>query len=65
MMGIPIGIMTAVFAVSRISGWCSHIIEEKFAEAQDKPALYRPEAEYVGHYCGVIGCTYEPMEARG
>ncbi len=64
-MGIPIDIMPAVFAVSRISGWCAHIIEEKFAEAQDKPALYRPEAEYVGHYCGVVGCTYEPVTVRG
>jgi citrate synthase len=65
MMGIPIDIMTPVFAVSRIAGWCAHIIEEKFAEAQDKPALYRPEAEYVGHYCGVVGCTYEPVAGRG
>jgi citrate synthase len=65
MMGIPTDIMTPVFAISRIAGWCAHIIEEKFAEAQDKPALYRPEAEYVGHYCGVIGCTYESVEARG
>lgn len=64
-MGIPIDIMTPVFAISRISGWCSHIIEEKFAEAQDKPALYRPEAEYVGNYCGMIGCTYKPLEERG
>ncbi len=64
MMGIPVDIMTPVFAISRIAGWCSHIIEEKFAEAQDKPALYRPKAEYVGHYCGPIGCVYEPMEAR-
>ncbi|MGA2222965.1 MAG: citrate synthase [Syntrophobacteraceae bacterium] len=64
MMGIPIDIMTPVFAISRIAGWCAHIIEEKFAEAQDKPELYRPEAEYVGHYCGVVGCTYEPVDAR-
>jgi citrate synthase len=64
MMGVPIDIMTPVFAISRIAGWCSHIIEEKFAEAQDKPELYRPEAEYVGHYCGVVGCTYEPVDAR-
>ncbi|MGO8753396.1 MAG: hypothetical protein ACLQNE_46260 [Thermoguttaceae bacterium] len=34
-----------MFAISRIAGWCAHIIEEKFAEAQDKPALYRPEAD--------------------
>ncbi|MFZ2446649.1 MAG: citrate synthase [Syntrophobacteraceae bacterium] len=64
LMGIPVDIMTPVFAVSRVSGWCSHVIEEKFAEAQEKPALYRPEAEYVGHYCGLIGCTYEPVESR-
>ena len=65
MMGIPIDIMPPVFAISRITGWCAHIIEEKFAEAQEKPALYRPEAEYVGHYCGVVGCSYEPVAARG
>ncbi len=64
MMGVPIDIMTPVFAISRIAGWCAHIIEEKFAEAQDKPALYRPEAEYVGSYCGAVGCSYEPVEAR-
>ncbi|MDR3557333.1 MAG: citrate synthase [Syntrophobacteraceae bacterium] len=64
-MGIPIDIMTPVFAISRISGWCAHIIEEKFAEAQDKPALYRPEAEYVGNYCGEVGCTYQPVPDRG
>lgn len=64
MMGIPVDIMTPVFAISRVAGWCSHILEEKFAEAQEKPALYRPEAEYVGDYCGLIGCTYEPLENR-
>jgi len=64
MMGIPVDIMTPVFAISRISGWCSHVIEEKFAEAQDKPALYRPKAEYVGHYCGALGCVYQPVDAR-
>ena len=64
MMGIPRDMMTPLFAISRIAGWCSHIIEEKFSEAQDKPALYRPESEYVGHYCGLMGCSYEPLEAR-
>jgi citrate synthase len=64
MMGIPRDLFTAIFAISRIAGWCSHIIEEKFAEAQEKPALYRPQAEYVGHYCGLMGCEYEPMAAR-
>lgn len=63
-MGIPLDLMTPIFAISRITGWCAHIIEEKFAEAQDKPALYRPKAEYVGQYCGLSGCTYEPLESR-
>ncbi len=63
-MGIPRDLMTPLFAVSRVAGWCSHIIEEKFSEAQEKPALYRPQAEYVGNYCGLIGCEYEPKETR-
>jgi citrate synthase len=65
MMGIPIDLFTPVFAASRIAGWCAHIIEEKFAEAQEKPMLYRPSTEYVGQYCGLMGCTYEPVEKRG
>ncbi len=64
LIGIPVDLMTPIFAVARIPGWCAHIIEEKFAEAQEKPALYRPAAEYVGHYCGMMGCKYEPMEKR-
>lgn len=64
MMGIPHDLFTAIFAISRVAGWCSHIIEEKFAEAQEKPALYRPQAEYVGQYCGLVGCEYEGMESR-
>lgn len=58
MMGIPRDLFTNIFAISRVSGWCSHIIEEKFGEAQGKPALYRPQAEYVGQYCGLMGCKY-------
>jgi citrate synthase len=64
MMGIPRDLFTPIFAMSRIAGWCSHIIEEKFAEAQEKPMLYRPQAEYVGNYCGLMGCVYEPLDAR-
>jgi len=63
-MGIPRDLMTPIFAISRVAGWCSHIIEEKFAEAQEKPALYRPQAEYVGQYCGLMGCEYEPPNER-
>jgi citrate synthase len=63
-MGFPRDLFTPIFAISRIAGWCSHVIEEKFAEAQEKPMLYRPQAEYVGHYCGLMGCEYEPMAKR-
>lgn len=64
MLGIPTDLMTPMFAIARISGWCAHIIEEKFAEAQGKPALYRPEAQYVGDYCGPVGCEYRPLDSR-
>jgi len=63
-MGIDPDLFTSIFAVSRISGWCAHIIEEKFAQAQPKPALYRPEADYIGNYCGLEGCKYVSMEER-
>ena len=64
MMGIPRDLFTPIFAISRVAGWSSHVIEEKFAEAQEKPMLYRPQAEYVGNYCGLVGCVYEPLTAR-
>ena len=63
-MGIPMDLNTPIFAISRISGWCAHIIEEKFAEAAPKPALYRPKAVYVGKYCGPMGCEYTPIQKR-
>lgn len=64
MMGIQTDLFTPVFAVSRISGWAAHIIEEKFAEAQPKPELYRPDSDYVGTYCGPEACEYIPFERR-
>jgi citrate synthase len=63
-MDIPIDLNTPIFAISRIGGWSSHIIEEKFAEAAPKPALYRPKALYVGRYCGPMGCEYTPLADR-
>ncbi|MDQ2685413.1 MAG: citrate (Si)-synthase [Thermoproteota archaeon] len=57
-LGIPMDLNTPIFAISRIAGWNAHIIEEKFAEAAPKPALYRPKAVYVGRYCGPMGCEY-------
>jgi citrate synthase len=55
---------TPIFAISRIAGWSAHVIEEKFAEAAPKPALYRPKAVYVGKYCGPMGCEYTPLSSR-
>jgi citrate synthase len=63
-LGIPMDLNTPIFAISRISGWTAHVIEEKFAEAAPKPALYRPKAVYVGRYCGPMGCEYNPIEKR-
>lgn len=42
-LGIPIELYTPVFAVSRISGWTAHILEQ-YANNR----LIRPRAEYVG-----------------
>ncbi len=63
-LGIPSDLFTPVFAVSRIAGWGAHVIEERFAEAQEKPQLYRPQSDYVGEYCGVESCVYVPLEER-
>ncbi len=63
-MGIPIDIFTPVFAISRVAGWCAHVIEEQFAEAAPKATLYRPESIYVGEYCGPEECVLEPIERR-
>jgi len=63
-MGVPMDLNTPIFAISRIAGWSAHVIEEKFAEAAPKPALYRPKAVYVGKYCGPMGCEYTPISNR-
>jgi citrate synthase len=43
MMGIPLDLYTPIFAISRISGWTAHILEQY---ADNK--LIRPRAEYTG-----------------
>jgi citrate synthase len=43
MMGIPLELYTPIFAVSRISGWTGHILEQY---ANNK--IIRPRAEYTG-----------------
>jgi citrate synthase len=57
-------LFTPVFALSRISGWCAHVIEEQFAKAAPKPTLYRPGAAYVGDYCGPDECRFVPIKNR-
>ncbi len=42
-LGIPRALFTPVFAVSRVSGWTAHIMEQ-----YEHNRLIRPRAEYVG-----------------
>ena len=43
LMGIPLDLYTPIFAISRISGWTGHILEQ-----YGDNKLIRPRAEYVG-----------------
>jgi citrate synthase len=43
LMGIPLDLYTPIFAVSRISGWTGHILEQ-----YHNNKLIRPRAEYIG-----------------
>jgi citrate synthase len=42
-LGIDVDLFTPIFAVSRVSGWTAHVIEQL-----DDNRLIRPRAEYVG-----------------
>jgi citrate synthase len=42
-MGIPLDLYTPIFATSRMSGWCAHVLEQ---HADNR--LIRPRAEYMG-----------------
>ena len=42
-LGIPIALFTPVFAVSRVSGWTAHVLEQL-----GNNRLIRPRAEYTG-----------------
>jgi citrate synthase len=63
-MGIPVDFFTPIFAIARVAGWTAHVLEEQFAEAAPKPALYRPESDYIGDYCGPDVCEFVPMDNR-
>jgi citrate synthase len=43
MLGIPIDLYTPIFAISRMSGWAAHILEQ-----YSNNRLIRPRAEYIG-----------------
>ncbi|HLE63602.1 MAG TPA: citrate synthase [Pyrinomonadaceae bacterium] len=55
MMGIPLELYTPIFAVSRISGWTAHVLEQY---ADNK--LIRPRAEYLGKH----NVPYTPIDQR-
>ena len=55
-LGIPIDLFTPIFAVSRISGWTAHVLEQ-YANNR----LIRPRAEYVGP---PYPQRYVPLESR-
>ncbi|HXY09613.1 MAG TPA: citrate synthase [Terriglobales bacterium] len=55
-LGIDVDLFTPVFAVSRISGWTAHVIEQL-----DDNRLIRPRAEYTGP---PYPRRYTPWEAR-
>lgn len=55
MMGIPLDLYTPIFAVSRISGWTGHILEQ-----YSDNKLIRPRAEYVG----ARDVAYVPIDKR-
>ncbi len=54
-LGIPTALFTAVFAVSRMSGWVAHVLEQYRDEK-----LLRPRAEYIGP----MDLAYVPLRKR-
>jgi citrate synthase len=55
-LGIPIDLFTPIFAVSRMSGWTAHVLEQ-----YHNNRLIRPRAEYKGN---ADGMQWVPMSQR-
>lgn len=55
MLGIPEELYTPMFAISRISGWCAHRLEEIVNAGK----IIRPAYRYVGHHR-----EYTPIDKR-
>jgi 2-methylcitrate synthase len=55
-LGIPIDLFTPIFAVSRMSGWTAHILEQ-----YRNNRLIRPRADYIGR---TVGQTWVPINER-
>jgi 2-methylcitrate synthase/citrate synthase II len=54
-LGIPEDLFTPVFAMSRVAGWCAHVLEQ-YANNR----IYRPRARYAG----ARGLHYTPLDQR-
>src|SRR5215813_2591299 len=55
-LGLDVDLFTPLFAVSRISGWTAHVIEQ-----HDDNRLIRPRAEYIGP---AYPAPYIPIDQR-
>lgn len=55
MLGIPVDLFTPIFAMSRVSGWVAHVLEQL-----SNNRLIRPRAEYIGPN----KLQYKPVEVR-
>lgn len=55
MLGIPVDLFTPIFALSRVSGWAAHVLEQ-----YRNNVLIRPQEQYIGPKAR----TYTPINQR-